>query len=278
MKKMFFMLAAVVLLMGCSKDDEQVSNKQKETVTFTFPQFQTSVEPMTRTTDVSTLVTHIDVWITDGTTTTDIHQVSTDDGYGTITADLNRNTSYTIYAVAHKAEGATLTDGVIAFTDDKVTHAMFYSTTFTPSTTTELSCMMNRIVGQFRMETTDAVPDGVEKFRFLIPQTFTRWNVNGTGANAIDRTSDIRVSSRGQDGTVAINIYIIGSADQQLYDITVQALDANGDVVENGQRTFDDVPIRNNYKTVMSGAYFVPTSVSLSLAVNDWETYTTVNF
>lgn len=280
MKKTFFAFAALALLMSCSSDDDaQVSNKQTTTVTIEFPQFTKTMEEMTRGfTDVSTLVTHIDVWITDGTTTTDIHQVSTDDGFGTVTADLSRDKTYTMYAVAHKAEGATLSDGIIAFTNDKVTHAMYYTATFTPATTSTLSCEMSRIVGMFRLETTDAVPDNVAKVRFEIPQTFTRWNVAGVGANKVDRTSEITVSSKNQDGTVAFILYIIGSDEEVGYDITVKALDANGNVVENGQRTFADIPIRNNYKTILSGAFFAPGSLSTTFTVTDWETYAVINF
>ena len=280
MKKTFFALAALALLMSCSSDDDvQVSNKQTSTVTIEFPQFQTTIEPLTRgNTDVSTMVTHIDVWITDGTTTTDIHQVSTDANFGTITADLNRNNTYTMYAVAHKAEGATLSDGIIAFTNDKVTHSMYYTTTFSPATTSTLSCEMSRIVGMFRLETTDAVPDNVTNVRFEIPQTFTRWNVAGEGANKVDRVSEITVSSKNQDGTVAFILYIIGSDEEVSYDITAKALDANGNVFENGQRTFDDVPIRNNYKTILSGAFFTPGSLSTTFTVTDWETYAVINF
>lgn len=279
MKKMFLMVAAAMMVACSSDNGEEPVNKQTETVTISFPQFQTTIKPFTRgMTDVSTLVTHIDVWITDGTTTTDIHQVSTDANFGTITADLNRNNTYTMYAVAHKADGATLSDGIIAFTNDKVTHAMYFTTTFTPATTSTLSCEMSRIVGMFRLETTDAVPDNVAKVRFEIPQTFTRWNVDGVGANKVDRVSEITVSSKNQDGTVAFMLYIIGSDEEVSYDITVKALDANGNVVENGQRTFADIPIRNNYKTILSGAFFAPGSLSTTFTVTDWETYAVINF
>ena len=276
-----FLMAAAAMMAACSSDNgEEPVNNETETVTISFPQFQQTIEPMTRTnTDVSTLVTHIDVWLTDGTTTTAVHQVSTDTGFGTVSVELTRNKTYTMYAIAHKANGAaTLTNNIIAFPEEKVTHSMFYTTQFNPSTTNQMSCEMSRIVGMFRLETTDAVPADVSKMRFEIPQTFTRWNVNGTGANKVDRTSEITVSSTNQDGTATFVLYIIGSDDQELYDITVKALDADGNVVENGQRTFTDIPIRNNYKTILSGAFFAPGSLSTTFTVTDWETYAVVNF
>ena len=279
--KTLLIVAAIALLAACSSDNgEEPVNNETETVTISFPQFQTTIEPMTRTnTDVSTLVTHIDVWLTDGTTTTAVHQVSTDTGFGTVSVELTRNKTYTMYAIAHKANGAaTLTNNIIAFPEEKVTHSMFYTTQFNPSTTNQMSCEMSRIVGQFRLETTDAIPDDVAKIQFIIPQTCTRWSVSGVGANKIDRTSEITVSSKNQDGTASFNIYIIGSDTEETYDITVKALDADGNVVENGHRTFTDIPIRNNYKTILSGAFFAPGSLSTTFTVTDWETYAVVNF
>ena len=280
MKKMFLM-AAAAMMAACSSDNgEEPVNNETETVTISFPQFQTTIEPMTRTnTDVSTLVTHIDVWLTDGTTTTAVHQVSTDTGFGTVSVELTRNKTYTMYAIAHKANGAaTLTNNIIAFTEEKVTHSMFYTTQFNPSTTNQMSCEMSRIVGMFRLETTDAIPDDVAKIQFIIPQTCTRWNVSGVGTNKIDRTSEITVSSKNQDGTASFVLYIIGSDTDESYDITVKALDANNNVVTNGERTFSGVTIRNNYKTIYSGAFFSPSTLTSSFVVSDWETFESINF
>ena len=281
MKKCVFLMAAAAMMAACSSDNgEEPVNNETETVTISFPQFQQTIEPMTRTnTDVSTLVTHIDVWFTDGTTTTAVHQVSTDTGFGTVSVELTRNKTYTMYAIAHKANGAaTLTNNIIAFPEEKVTHSMFYTTQFNPSTTNQMSCEMNRIVGMFRLETTDAVPNDVAKIQFIIPQTCTRWSVSGVGANKIDRTSEITVSSKNQDGTASFVLYIIGSDTDETYDITVKALDANNNVVTNGERTFSGVTIRNNYKTIYSGAFFSPSTLTSSFVVSDWETFESINF
>ena len=281
MKKCVFLMAAAAMMAACSSDNgEEPVNNETETVTISFPQFQQTIEPMTRTnTDVSTLVTHIDVWLTDGTTTTAVHQVSTDTGFGTVSVELTRNKTYTMYAIAHKANGAaTLTNNIIVFPEEKVTHSMFYTTQFNPSTTNQMSCEMSRIVGMFRLETTDAIPDDVAKIQFIIPQTCTRWSVSGVGANKIDRTSEITVSSKNQDGTASFVLYIIGSDTDETYDITVKALDANNNVVSNGERTFSGVTIRNNYKTIYSGAFFSPSTLTSSFVVSDWETFESINF
>ena len=267
-------MAAAAMMAACSSDNgEEPVNNETETVTISFPQFKTTIEPLTRgTTDVSTLVTHIDVWFTDGTTTTDVHQVSTDANFGTITADLNRNNTYTMYAVAHKADGATLTDGVVAFTDDKVTHSMWYTTTFSPSTTTSLSCEMTRIVADFRLEITDDIPTSVKKLRFTVSDVFDRWSVTDGGTHQLDRTSIINYN-----GTSAVfNIYAIVTDAQTTHTVTVTALDENDQEVQT--RTFADVPLRNGYKTNYRGTFFIDSSFTSSFTINDWNEYETVDF
>ena len=273
MNKTFLFLAAAAMLAACSSDkqEEPVVKPEPTQVTLTFSPYD--VSPITRaTTSIATVVTHLDVWLTDGTTTTDLHQTASDDGFGTVTATLDKTKTYTLYAVGHKADGATLNDGVISFTDDKVTHAMFYSTTFSPATTTNLSCLMQRIVADFRLEITDEIPTSAVKFRFTIANVFDRWNVSTGGTHQLDRVSTINYG-----GTSAIfNVYAITTDAQTLHTITVEALDENDQEVQT--RTFADVPLRNGYKTNYRGTFFIDTPMSMSFTVNDWNEYDTVDF
>ena len=144
MKKLLFMALAALWLVGCSEAEQTEQSEELTKVSLSFSPYEQST--MARTTraasSIAGIVTHLDVWITDGTTTQDIHQTSSDADFGSLSVTLNKTKTYTIYAIGHKADGATLSDGVISFTNDKVTHAMFYTTTFTPSETTSLSCLM----------------------------------------------------------------------------------------------------------------------------------------
>jgi hypothetical protein len=218
------------------------------------------------------VVNHLDVWITDGTTTTDIHQTNTDAGFGTVSMTLDKTKTYILYAMGHKADGATLSDGVISFTDDKVTHSMFYTTTFSPATTTNLSCLMTRIVADFRMEITDDIPAECKSLRFTISDVFDRWNVTTGGTHQLNRVSTINCN-----GTSDIfNVYAIVTDAQTLHTVTVEALDENDGVVQ--ERVFENVPLRNGYKTNYRGTFFIDTPMSMSFTVNDWNEYDTVDF
>jgi hypothetical protein len=196
-----------MVLTACSSDNmEELGVMSEPTdVQMTFSPY--TMEAMTRTAvSIADVVTKLDVWIYEsGSEVTAIHQAASDAGFGSLTVTLDKTKTYTLYAVGHKADGATLSDGVISFTDDKVTHSMFYTTTFSPATITSLSCLMTRIVADFRLEITDDIPTSAVKSRFTIASVFDRWNVTTGATHGINRVSTINCV-----GTSAIfNIYDI---------------------------------------------------------------------
>lgn len=275
MKKLLFLATICAAFCACSNDASEVmEDEETELVTLTFSPYEQSA--MARTTraatSIASVVNHLDVWITDGTTTTDLHQTNTDAGFGTVSMTLDKTKTYTLYAIGHKADGATLSDGVISFTDDKTTHSIFYTTTFSPATTTNLSCLMTRIVADFRMEITDDIPAECKSLRFTISDVFDRWNVTTGGTHLLNRVSTINCN-----GTSAIfNIYAITTDAQTMHTVTVEALDENDAVIQS--RVFENVPLRNGYKTNYRGTFFIDTPMSMSFTVNDWNEYDTVDF
>ena len=274
MKKTLLFAAFVAAVCSCSHDEsENVFNSslienQKE-VTMTFSPYE-----MTRSaTSISGVVNHLDVWLYEsGAEFTSVHQSSSDSGFGSLSVTLDKTKTYTLYAVGHKADGASLTDGVISFTDDKVSHSMFYSTTFTPANTTNLSCLMNRIVVSFRLEITDDIPASAVKFRFTVSGVYDRWNVSTGGTHSLDRVSTISYGGTSK----VFSVYAIVTDAQTLHTVTVTALDDNDQELQT--RTFADVPLRNGYKTTYRGTFFIDTTASASFLVNDWNEYDTVDF
>ena len=277
MKKVCIFALAAMVLTACSNEQEMCvfnsSTAENQTeVTLSFSPYEQTA--MTRAaTSVATVVTQLDVWLYEsGSEVAAIHQTTADASFGSITVTLDKTKTYTLYAVGHKADGATLSDGVISFTDDKVSHSMFYTTTFSPATTTNLSCLMTRIVADFRLEITDDIPTSAVKFRFTIANVFDRWNVSTGGTHMLNRISTINYN-----GTSSIfNIYAIVTDAQTTHDILVEALDENDGVVQS--RTFADVPLRNGYKTNYRGTFFIDTPATAGFTVDDWNEYDTVDF
>ena len=149
---------------------------------------------------------------------------------------------------------------------------MFYSTTFSPATTTNISCLMNRIVADFRLDITDDFPAECKSLRFTIANVFDRWNVTTGGTHQLDRVSTISYG-----GTSSIfNVYAIVTDAQTTHDITVTALDENGQELQT--RTFMNVPLRNGYKTSYKGTFFIDTPMTMEFMVNDWNEYDEVIF
>ena len=235
------------------------------------------VTELTRaTTSISEVVTRLDVWLYEsGNEFASFHQSS--NGFGSLNVTLNKTKTYTLYAVAHKASGAaTLADGVIAFPDDKVTHSMYYSQTFSPATTTNINALMQRIVAQFQFNTTDAAPASATKMTFTLAGVYNRWNVTSGATNSLDRVSTFNNFSKNANGTVTFNIYAIVTDAQTTHTVTVKTYDANDQELQS--RTFSDVPLRNGYRTTYTGVYFTDTPTAATFQVGDWQEFAAVNF
>lgn len=272
MKKTILM-GLLALLCACSSDEQSKPQPQPTEVTFTFSPYDIAPMSTRAVTSVSEVVNHLDIWIYEsGNEVSAFHQTSSDENFGTVTATLDKTKTYTLYAIGHKADGATLSDGVISFTDDKVTHSMYYSTTFSPATTTSLSCLMTRIVADFRLDIIDDIPAECKKLRFTVGNVYDRWNVSTGGTHSLDRVSIISYG-----GTSSIfNVYAITTDAQTLHTVTVTALDDNDEVIQT--RIFTDVPLRNGYKTTYTGTFFIDTPFTSTFTVNDWNEYDEVVF
>lgn len=285
MKKLI-VFASIIALMcsACSKDvndeftstDNQNVLQQTELVTLTFTPYE--MEAITRAaTAITSLSDYLDVWITDGTTMSAVHQTKTTSGFGTVSMTLDKTKTYTLYAIAHKSGGAaTLADDVISFPDDKVSETFYYTTTFSPATTTSLSCQMSRIVGRFVLTTTDNVPEGTKKMKMTVYNAFTKVNIDGTPSTTADREVVINIPGSYIGQTLTINTNLLATTAEATINIKVQALDTDDEVIQ--ERTFTDVPYKANYKTTYSGTFFIDTAMSLTFTADDWSEYDTINY
>lgn len=274
----------IAVLTSCSADgggtDRAPEYQAKGDTTITLSFNQMTMESMdartrglTRGSLSNAKMERLDVWISDGTTTQDFHQTKTDEGFGTVTATLNKTKTYTLYAIAHKASAAcTLTEGVIAYPEDKVRESAWYTTTFSPGTASSLNCAMNRITGKFSLATTDVVPEEVDHFRLTIAQTGIRFAVTGAPTEVTDRIVDYTTISRDNSGASSFATNILAASDDATnFDITATAYDEDNNIIQ--QRTFADVPIRNGYITKYSGAFFIDSGMTMSFTASDWVEY-----
>lgn len=287
MKKTFFTVLCFlgVSLMACTSDEPSGINvaliadtTDVEPVTISFVCPEVTIAPMTRA-SISESASRLDVWIYEsGSEVTAVHQSSSDVGFGSMSLNLNKTKTYTIYAIAHKAAAAcTLIDGIISFPDDKPKESFFYTTTFSPASTNNINAEMNRICGKFTMTTTDAVPAEVDHVQFIIKNTALRYGVDGTLANITDRVVDFANLTRKNDGTISFSFNILSTSDVATnFEIITTAYASDNSVVET--KTFSSIPIRNNYRTTLSGAFFTSSSMSVTFTTSDWSDYGTISF
>ena len=284
MKKLFIAIC-VFFCASCTSDEPESAiingnvdsdSTEIETVTIYFaPQYD--IRPMTRAA-IADAASRLDVWIYEGDTElTAVHQSSSSVGFGSVSLSLNKTKTYALYALAHKATTAcTLADGIISFPDDKPKESFFYTTTFSPATTTNINAEMQRITGKFTLQTTDAVPDNVDHVQFVIRNTALRYGVDGTLSNITDRTVDFPNITRKADGTCSFSFNILASDAVSNFEITATAYASDNSVIE--QKTFSDVPIRNSYRTTYAGAFFTTSEFFMTFTCADWQDYDTVTF
>lgn len=273
MKYYALAVVAMAMLTACTNDGaSEVMNDKTAEVRMMFSPYD--VEPMMRGA-VADYATRLDVWVYEGGTEVQaVHQQSTDDGFASMSVRLEKAKTYTVYACAHKAAGAaTLSNGVVSWPDDKVTHSFFYSQSFSPATTTTLNCLMERIVGNFRLEIADKVPEGVARMTVDLGVSPTRWDVAGYGENAVSRVSSF-TPAVGSSPT--LSVFLLAGSEEEKQDVTVTAYDATDAVVQ--QRVFSDVPIRAGYRSTYRGEFFTGAMASMSFTVSDWMDYETVEF
>ena len=272
-----FAMAATTIIAACTREANTSENQDEDTifVTISFTPYQ--VEPFTKTAvGIAQTSKLLDVYIYEGDEeVTAIHQNKdvAEQGFGTVFASLNKTKTYSIYAVSHKGNGAvTFEDGVFSWPDNKISDTFFYSGEFTPSSGTSLSCEMNRIVGMFKLKMLDAQPEDLAKVRFVIANTGLGYDVDDGPVNPGEKVTLISNPSSGNDGSTTFNIYCLATDETETIDITVTAMDAEDEVIE--EKVFEDVPIKAGYVTTFKGTFFVTTEVNYGFtADNDWNLF-----
>ena len=288
MKQYFSLAVAATMLTACTNEytsytDVVENEKAKVMISF-------APEVMTRATvPVSDVVNRLDVWLYEGDATAAVgqtevvaesHQVKCDDGFGSLSVTLDKNRTYTLYAVGHKESAATsISGGVVSFPDTKKLQTLYYTTTFTPSTTTTLACVMKRAVGAFRIVFNDEVPEDVKKISISTTQTPTQWSfpllagVTPSDSYTVEWTK----WSKDKDGILYFTVYVLGSDTEKHHDFVVSAYGEDGSVLKT--HAFTSVPIRNNYMITYRGSFFLDTPFSSTFTVDDeWKTYDDVEY
>ena len=166
----------------------------------------------------------------------------------------------------------TLTSATAAVYDGIRVRDTFSATQAVSVTNTdalELSATLNRLVAGLAVVSTDNRPATVTQIRTTV----------SAGSNAFNPSTGIATANAGLVNTVAVSgsgpvnpiTYLFLTADEQTVSVTVDALNANNEIITT--HTINNVPLKRNRRTRLTGALFSAPAASNSFTVNgDWLT------
>lgn len=267
--------AALMLSMNACTSEEPQNEKptgmEAKTITFTFGDtFQQRA--MTRADITSLSLT--DLWMFDyvgDDLQQTIHQSSTDDGFGAISASMGYGT-HTLYFVASRGTtpNADTDAKSITWAKPSDTYWSTASITVAPNSSASQSVTLSRVATRLRITVNDEVPANAAVFTVTPSQWYYGINYTtgaGVGLQAnYPRPVTIPANYIGTSGELMISIFgFVPSADWHT-DITA-ALKAS-DESTLGQVTLEDVTLKRNITTAYSGG-ILGTAKAFTLTADD---------
>ena len=276
MKKFQIGLAAALMLsmISCSSEEQQAEkpvSMESKTITFTFGEMLTQ-HAMTRA-DVTELDL-TDLWMfdyVDDELQQTIHQSSTDEGFGSISASMGYG-EHTLYFVASRGTTPTTdTDAqTITWVKPSDTFWATASITVSPSSASSQAVSLSRVATRLRITVNDEVPAGAAKFVITPAQWY--YGIDYTDGSGIAPSSNqprevsIPSSYIGTSGQLAIAIFgFVPSADWQT-DITASLKASDESTL--GQVMLENVSLKRNITTAYSGG-ILGTAKSFTLSADD---------
>jgi hypothetical protein len=219
-----------------------------------------------------------DLWVLDyvgGTLVQQVHQVSTDEDFGTPTLNLDYG-SHHVYFVASRGEGATLSteEHNIAWAKPLDTFYKDFQITVSAGTSSAHNVTLERVVTRLRVTVADEIPAGIASIT-VTPTTWYYGIDYLTGGPAAaqasaPRTIAIPDSKVGTTGQTNVSIYGFSSATEWTTDVSVVARNSSSDVI--GTANITDAPFKANRSTNYTGNLFVNAGGFALALSGEWDT------
>lgn len=278
-------LLLAVALSSCEKpitEDDPNEKPLKGNLTYTISRYETMPLMATaggaESTPIAEVANRINLaaYDDDGNKVKAINQTADDEDFGTLTMTLEEG-HYTVVILAHSCTGnATMSNpNKITFPNNKVTDTFYFVDEVTIGGDSQSrEAEMRRGVAQFRLQTTDPVPENVAQMKFYYTGGSSTFDAI-SGYGCVDsRQTELRpvdADIHGKTGT--FSVYTFPHAEKGELHMTVTALDAQQRDVAS--REFTNVPIARNQATIYSGAFFDDEQFakeSLTLTTNEvWQ-------
>lgn len=141
----------------------------------------------------------------------------------------------------------------------------------------ELTETLSRITTKLAIRSTDGRSSGITRIRASLSAGSQGFNPSTGFATSDNGFSNIMTPDSAVGEPVDIGSYLFLSADEQEIDVTIEALDANDNVLFS--KSVGDVPFKRNRITLLSGPIFSSGASSAGFQVEkDWIPYITIDF
>ena len=278
MKKIAMALAsALMMLTACTSEEpqkEKPTGMEAKTITFTFGDtFQTKA--MTRAAITSLSLT--DLWMFDyvgDELQQTIHQSSTDDGFGSISASMGYG-SHTIYFVASRGTTPTTDTSAktITWAKPSDTYWATSSITVAPSSSVSQAVTLGRVATRLQITVTDEVPANAAVFTVTPSQWYygIDYTTGSPTAATPNRTISVNIpaSEIGVSNEI-VTIFGFSAVEEWTTDIALDCQNSSGTIL--GQAAITGAPFKRNRITSYSGPLF-SRKPTFSMTVDDsWNT------
>ena len=271
MKKTMMMMAAAVLLTGCTEhvrmNDTEDAVVAERRVTFEVNNGDWNI---TRALEADG-VTMTDLWVFDyvgDELVRTAHKVSTDADFSSPSMSLQYG-EHTIYFVASRGKTPNIDGTSITWEQPSDTFWKAVNVSVGSGSSSVVPVTLDRVATKLRVAVTDEVPDGTTQL-CVTPDVWWYGLDYTTGAAVDSRTTErvisVPASYIGTTGQLAVNIFGISDADEWMADITITAKDAEGNTM--GTVSLADVPFERNRATNVSGSLFAA-GTTFSVSLND---------
>ncbi len=278
----FLFLISSLLIAACSQSETATVGKGEAELSFNVVNYeQISLDSPTRATDVSAL-NHLAMGIYDATTMQLVQPATVqdkgDEGYGHFTVRLPYG-KYHIVFLGYDTNRTIHMDAPkrIYWDNHTVTNTFHYCLTLdvNEETTSTHSIVLKRVVGRFSLRILGNVPETLSQFRVQTQNGFYSLDaITGLGNSGDERDYTFTGHDKhSADETFDIDVYAFLPQESCTATITVQAQDADANTLR--ERTFTDVPMKQNQLTRYTGDFFAPDGVnsqfSLTLETDVWD-------
>ena len=185
-----------------------------------------------------------------------VNQTAESPGFGNVRLEISPGT-YDIVVLAHNGLGnaSISSPEQIKFKDNKVTDTFYYYGTVNITGAASYDIALTRAVAKCRISIKDHFPSAVALMRFKYTGGSSTFNaVTGYGCVNSRQTEERSILAPDENGTTSFDLFTFPHNNDDLLNITVMALNANGDILYS--RVIDDVLVNINRQTTCDGNLF----------------------